>query len=166
MPWNPRRPAEELFAAHTSADYIAPLSDGLPGEVVFGYHFCLGTFPSFPTVPVDDLGWVVRIANAVVAATPRRVDFVHLPGMADSGRGYFAPLADLDVAGARVFLGLEQRDGAQAILERGRAAREFLPDFGISHYCGYGRDDRDRIHELLQDLRDGADLLAAERASA
>ena len=54
--------------------------------------------------------------------------------------------------------------GAEAILRRGRAAREFLPDFGISHYCGYGRDDCERIRELLQDLRDGADLLAAERA--
>lgn len=164
MPWNPQRSADELFAHHTSAEYIAPLSDGIPDEVVFGYHFCLGTFPSFPTVAVDDLAWVVKIANAVVAVTPHRVDFVHLPAMADSGRSFFSPLAGLDVGGARPFLGIELRDGTDKIVKRGTAAMEFLPDFGISHYCGYGRDDRERIRELLADLRTGADRLAAARA--
>lgn len=163
MPWMPPGTAAERLAAHTAAEYVAPLADGIPDEVRFGYHVCLGTFPQFPTVATDDLEWVVRAANALVASTPRRVDVVQLPATADAGRDFFAPLAELDVGGARVFLGIGQRDGAEAIATRGRAAREFLPDFGISHYCGYGRDDRTRVGELLGDLRAGADLLAEDR---
>jgi hypothetical protein len=165
MPWNPVRTAEEAFAEHTALEYIRPLSARLPAEVTFGFHLCLGTFPSFPTTPVDDLEWVVRIAGALVANTPRRVDFVHLPAMADSGRGFFAPLANLEVGDARVFLGIEQRDGVEGIVRRGRAAREFLPEFGISHYCGYGRDDASKIRNVLRDLKDGADQLMSEPAA-
>lgn len=166
MPWNPALSAEETFAGHTAPEYIAPMSDGLPAEVTFGYHFCLGTFPSFPTTPVADLDWVVRIANTVVRNTPRRVDFVHLPSMPDARREFFAPLANLDIGDVRVFLGIEQRDGVEGILARGHAAQEFLPEFGISHYCGYGRDDSSQIRQLLADLREGARRLARERATS
>ncbi len=165
MPWYPQVSADQAFEQHTSAEYLEPLAEGIPDEVRFGYHVCLGTHPQAPTVATEDLGWVVRIANALVANTPRRVDFMHLPAIADADRDFFAPLADLEIGDARPFLGIGQRDGAEAIARRGQAAREFLPDFGISHYCGYGRDDSERIRELLSDLRQGAELLAAERAS-
>lgn len=165
MPWYPQASTEQAFAKHTAPGYIEPLSGAIPDEVRFGYHVCLGTHPQFPTAPVDDLGWIVRIANALVASTPRRVDFVHLPSTADAAGEFFAPLADLAIGDARVFLGVGGRDGSEAIARRGRAAREFLPDFGISHYCGYGRDDAGRITELLDELRAAADLLAAERAA-
>lgn len=161
QPWISADSVEEKFARHTASEYIGPLATGIPDEVHYGYHVCLGTFPQFPTTPAADLGWMVRMTNALVRHTPRRVDFVHLPATAEADRAYFAPLTELDVAGARVFLGIGHRDGTDAITARGQAAREFLPDFGISHYCGYGRDDRDRITELLGELRSAADLLAA-----
>jgi hypothetical protein len=161
MPWTPGDSVEEKFARHTAPEYVRPLAEGVPDEVQFGYHICLGTFPQFPSTPAADLGWIVRMTNALVQQTPRRVDFVHLPATAEANRDYFAPLADLDVGTARVFLGIGHRDGTDAVAARGRVAREFLPDFGISHYCGYGRDDRDRISELLGELRGAADLLAS-----
>ena len=85
--------------------------------------------------------------------------------IADADRDFFAPLADLEIGDARPFLGIGQRDGAEAIARRGQAAREFLPDFGISHYCGVRAGRLGADQELLSDLRQGAELLAAERAS-
>ena len=79
----------------------------------------------------------------------------------EADRQFCAPLTDLHVGEARVFLGLEWKDGRDAMLRRAKAAREFLPSFGISHYCGYGRDTVEQMPELLADLRAGADALSS-----
>jgi hypothetical protein len=160
-PWNPKGTTEQKFATHTAKEYIGPLTEGIPAEVLYGYHLCLGTWPKCPLTPVRDLTLVVRIANAIVANTPRRVDFVHLPMTKEADRQFCAPLTDLNIGEARVFLGLEWKDGRDAMLRRAKAAREFLPSFGISHYCGYGRDTVEQMPELLADLRAGADALSS-----
>ena len=54
----------------------------------------------------------------------------------------------------------ESRFNALA-LRRAKAAREFLPSFGVSHYCGYGRDTVEQMPELLDDLQAGADALSS-----
>jgi hypothetical protein len=159
-PWNPGGSADEKLEQHTSAQYVAPLSASIPPQTLLGYHICLGTWPQAPAVPARDLTRAVQAANALVANTPRAVDFLHLPSVRDADREFFAPLADLDVASARVFIGVESKDGREALVRRAGAAREFLPSFGVSHYCGYGRDLEDEMPDLLSVLRDGADELA------
>lgn len=158
-PWNPPGTQDERFERHTAHDYIAPLSEGLPDDVLLGYHLCYGTFPVWPNSDVEDLGLVVRVANRLVEQTPRRVDFLHLPSMPDSRDAFFAPLRDLRAGDARIFLGLECADGVEALVERADSARRALPAFGISHYCGYGRDEAQRLPGLLDDLRAGAEAL-------
>jgi|KBSMisStaDraftv2_1062788.scaffolds.fasta_scaffold01482_12 hypothetical protein len=158
-PWNPQATAEEKFAQHTGASYLAPLSARIPEDVLVGYHICLGTWPQVPFAAARDLSFVVRAANAIVKNTPRRIDFLHLPVVPTAGREFFAPLTKLNIGTARVFLGVEAKDGQDALLRRARAAREFLSSFGISHYCGYGRDAVDVMPTLLSDLRAGADRL-------
>lgn len=153
---------EKAFAQYTSPQYIGALSDHVPDEVRFGYHMCLGTFPKFPAVAITDLELVVRITNEVVKNTPHRVDFLHLPSIANADRDFFAPLADLKIGDAKVFLGVAHRDGQESIAARARLAREFLPHFGISHYCGYGRDDRHHFSEMLAELKGAADILASD----
>ena len=101
------------------------------------------------------------MANAIVTNIPRRVDFVHLPMTKDADRTFCEPLADLDIGDARVFLGIEWKDGPHAMLRRPKTAREFSPSFGISHYCSYGRDSVEQMAELLEDLRAGADALGS-----
>ena len=162
LTWLPSRNAEEAFTAHTDPEYIERMSDGIPDEVAFGYHLCLGTAISFPTTPADDLAWIVRLANTLVERTPHRIDFFHLPAMPDAGRDFFAPLTDLNIGDTRVFIGLAHGDGIDGIVKRGRHAQAFLPDFGISNYCGYGRQESEHIRELLSDLRNAADLLAVK----
>lgn len=151
---------EDRFRWFTSPEYVAPLSQTIPDEVLVGYHLCFGTWGGWPIGEVLDIGLCVRLANALVASTPHRVDFVHLPGMPDPPEDYFAPLADLDVGDARVFLGIELADGVQALLRRAEQARRHLPEFGIAHYCGYGREQPARVRELLDDLHTGAERLA------
>jgi hypothetical protein len=160
-PWNQRRTVEEKFATHTAKEYIAPLTRGIPAEVLYGYHICLGTWPKCPLTPVQDLELVVQMTNAIVANTPRHVDFVHLPMTKDADRQFCAPLVKLKVGDARVFLGAEWKDGRDGLLRRINVAREFLPSFGISHYCGYGRDAVEQMPQLLDDLRAGADALGS-----
>ena len=161
LTWIPARSAEETLDEHTMKHYIEPMSAGVPDDVMFGYHICLGTAPpnGFPIAPIEDLTWIVRIANRLVERTPHRVDFVHLPAMPNAGRDFFAPLANLAIGDARVFLGIEQRDGVERLVERGKAAAEFLPSFGISHFCGYARESESNLDELMEDLREGADRL-------
>ena len=109
--WSPKTSFSERFEQYTSSAYVAPLTEFLPDQVLCGYHLCLGTYPKCPMVQADDLGVIVRVANALVANTPRRVDFLHLPVVPGAEKGYFAPLTDLNAESARVFLGLELKDG-------------------------------------------------------
>jgi hypothetical protein len=152
MPWNPVNSAEEKFADFTSAAYLAPLTEVIPDDVICGYHLCLGAYPQAPMSPAEDLSLVVRVANEMVANTPRKIDFVHLPGTKYADESYFAPLKDLQVGDARIFIGIECGDGREELERRAAAAQKFLPSFGISHHCGYGRDAEGKVPELLGDL--------------
>ena len=80
--------------------------------------------------------------------------------MREADEDFFRPLQDLEVGDAKVFLGLELADGVDEMVRRAEAARRFLPDFGVAHYCGYGREEPARVKELLADIAAGADRLA------
>jgi hypothetical protein len=62
---------------------------------------------------------------------------------------------------------LDLRRGCEMATLRTRneaAAREFLPSFGISHFCGRGRDAEHQLPDLLKTSRAGADRLSASHA--
>jgi hypothetical protein len=155
----PLPPIEARVAHFTSAEYLSPLVEAIPDEVVLGYHLCYGTWGGWPGSRVPDLGLIARLTNGLVANTPHRVDYVHLPTMPNPTDQFFAPLTDLDIGDTRVFLGIELGDGIDALMRRIEQARRHLPDFGIAHYCGYGRERRSRVIELLEDLRVASDYL-------
>ncbi|MGE3993708.1 hypothetical protein [Pseudorhodoplanes sp.] len=148
---------EEKFQLYTSKKYLAPMTEMIPDDVLVGYHLCYGTWGGWPIGEVKDIGFCVRLANTMVANTPRRIDFVHLPVMPGADEAFFKPLQDLRIGNARVFLGLELADGVEAMTKRIQAARKYLPHFGVAHYCGYGRQDPVQVRELLKDLRAGAE---------
>jgi hypothetical protein len=154
--WIPDRPRSELFARYTSSEYIAGHLRGLPNEVRIGFHICCGTMPSYPVQQLDDIGLPVDLANAIQAASGGVIDYFHLPAMIDSDEAYFAPLARLDVGRAEIYLGLECNDGLQGMERRMAAARRFLPEFGVAHYCGYFWNEA-AMRDLLVTLADGSD---------
>lgn len=162
--WVPNLPRDTLFARYTAPDYIRGHLQGLPEAVTVGFHVCCGTSPSYPVQELDDIGLPVDLSNAIQAAADGRVDYFHLPAMTDSGDHYFAPLARLATGRARIYLGLECNDGVAAMARRMQAARPYLRDFGVAHYCGYFWN-KEIMPELLDTLTRGADLALAARGS-
>lgn len=162
--WTQPATPDERIRAHTAPEYLRPLSEDIPDEVLLGYHLCYGTWGGWPDAGVPDLQLGVRLANALVANTPHRVDYVHVPAMPQPDEHFFEPLDDLSIGATKVFLGAELGDGVEALVQRASLARPHLPEFGIAHYCGYGRDDPDRVRQLLKDLRDGARRITPTRA--
>jgi hypothetical protein len=141
-----------------SVERFAPL---VPEEVLLGYHLCYGTFPEWPMYEARDMGLIVRMANYAVANSGRRVDWLHLAGpryLRSEEERFFAPLADLRVDDARVFLGIVLPiDGLPGLRRRHATASKFLDDFGVAMYCGFGRqpgvDGRETMREHAEVVR-------------
>src|SRR5262249_26977327 len=97
----------------------------------------------------DDLGRAVKLANAFVEASGRRVDWIHLPVLDRSDDAFFAPLAQLDPQVGRVYLGAIHN--MDTFTKRIAVARKFLPDVGLGAYCGFGRLPPSELPALLDD---------------
>jgi hypothetical protein len=136
--------AEGVAAAEREAERLmAParaICARIPAATALGYHSCFGTLDGWPSRQPGDLQGSVLLLNAAVAASGRRVDFVHVPTLGSAEDAFFAPLADLNVAGARVYLGaIHHMHGAAGPGAQLGAARKYLKDFGIAAPCGFGR---------------------------
>ncbi|MBO0735898.1 MAG: hypothetical protein J2P48_04935 [Alphaproteobacteria bacterium] len=129
-----KREAERLMAP------AREISPRIPEAAALGYHSCFGTLDGWPSRQPRDLTGSVILLNAAVAASGRRVDFLHLPTLGSAEDAFFAPLGDLQAGSARVYLGAIHHMHAPGGLQRQlRAARKYLPRFGIAAPCGFGR---------------------------
>jgi hypothetical protein len=128
-------------------------------DVLVGYHLCYGTFPEWPMYEAQDMSVLVRMANHAVANSGRTVDWLHLAGpryLRSEDKRFFAPLANLNAPDTRVFLGIVLPiDGIPGLERRHRTASEYLDDFGVAMYCGFGR----------QPGRDGDETMREHRAA-
>jgi hypothetical protein len=124
-------------AVERSLTQVRNLSPHIPREVALGYHFCFGTLGGWPRFQPDDLSQAVKLANAVVTASGRKVDWIHLPVLDRSDDAFFAPLKGLEPKGARVYLGAIHN--MARFKDRIATARKYLPEFGLGAYCGFGR---------------------------
>jgi hypothetical protein len=150
-------PTDEWLQAVTGPFYR--LSSQIPGDVALGYHFCYGTFPKWPMVPPKNLELCVALTNIAVAQSGRRVDFVHMPVPHDRfDDAYYSPLRGLKAKDVKIYLGLIHQPG-DGVKERIAVAKRYLPQFGISAVCGFGRLSRDQVAALLNEHRRAADLL-------
>ena len=98
----------------------------------------------------------MKLANAVVAASGRQVDWIHLPVLDRSDDAFFAPLARLEPQGARVYLGAIHN--MRTFAKRLAVARKFLPDFGLGAYCGFGRLPSSELSGVLADHIKAAEI--------
>jgi hypothetical protein len=146
-------------AIERNLDEVRALSPQIPEAVALGYHFCFGTLGGWPRFVPDDLGQAVRLANAFVAASGRRVDWIHLPVLDRSDDAFFAPLARLTPQGARVYLGAIH--SMDTFAQRLAVARKFLPEFGLGAYCGFGRLPPSALPAVLADHLKAVELAAA-----
>ncbi len=128
---------------------VRNLSPHIPADVALGYHFCFGTLGGWPRFAPNDLGQAVKLANAFVAASGRRVDWIHIPVLDRSDDAFFAPLKELKPQGARVYLGaIHNMAGFKA---RIATARKYCADFGLGAYCGFGRVPASELAGILAD---------------
>ena len=128
---------------------VRELSPRIPEDVALGYHFCFGTLGGWPRFSPENLGETVRLANAFVEASDRRVDWIHIPLLDRSDDAFLAPLADLRPNGARVYLGAIHN--MERFQQRVAAARKFLPEFGVAAYCGFGRTPAAEMPRVLEE---------------
>jgi hypothetical protein len=92
------------------------------------------------------------MANAAHKEVSRPVDYYHMPVPRNrTDDAYFAPLKDLDISQAKLYLGLIHRtDGIAGCLRRVTAARNYVSGFGIATECGLSRRPPETIPELLR----------------
>ena len=137
---------EQVFAGS-----FARLSGAIPPDVELGFHLCYGDMDAKHFVEPLDLGKAVSLANLIVASAGRRVNWIHMPVPANrDDAAYFAPLKELKLSGAELYLGLVHgTDGAQGTIRRMQAARAVMSDFGIATECGIGRA---RTPELAREI--------------
>lgn len=145
FPWSDKSTA---FGHNVAA--FGRVSAQVPSGVQLGYHLCYGTLGGWPMLRPRDLGLCVQLANEAVQRSGRRVDYVHMPVPRHVAAAYFQPLRALRTGHTRIYLGLiHDSDGLDANFDRVRAAREHLPDFGLSSVCGLGRLAADRVEPSL-----------------
>ena len=119
------------------------LCAAVPPRALLGFHLCFGTFGGWPRFAPRTLERTVALANAIAQVSPRRIDWMHIPALDTVDPGFYAPLADLRLGDARVYLGLVH--SMNSFVERLAAARAVLPDFGLGGYCGLGRLEPDQV---------------------
>jgi hypothetical protein len=143
-------------------DEAGEIGPSVPRDVWLGYHICYGDFNHRHMVEPRDLSVSVRMLNEAGRRARRPVDFIHMAvPISRSDDAYFAPLRDLRLGDARVFLGLvHYDDGVDGTLKRVQTARKYLADFGIATECGFGRRRPETLAELLRIHRDAADVIA------
>lgn len=119
---------------------LVALVDAVPADVEAGVHLCYGDAGERHFIEPTDAATLVRYANAVIAASERKISWLHLPVPIErDDEAYFAPLAELAPV-AELYLGLVHReDGAEGAGRRIAAASAFAPAFGVATECGIGR---------------------------
>jgi hypothetical protein len=128
---------------------VRSLSPRIPEGVALGYHLCFGTLGGWPRFQPETLSETVKLANAFLAASGRRVDWIHIPLLDTNDEAFFAPLNELEPRGARVYLGaIHNMDGFE---KRVAMARKYLPHFGLAAYCGFGRNPASELPGILAD---------------
>jgi hypothetical protein len=104
-----------------------------------------------------DMSLLVKMANFAVANSGRTVDWLHLAGpkyLRSEDDRFFKPLSDLRADGARVFLGIVLPvDGIAGLKRRHETASRYLKEFGVSMYCGFGRQPGEDGVETMREHR-------------
>ena len=134
------------------------LSAPIPESVALGYHACFGTLGGWPVVSPDTLANEVKFLNDAVAVSSRKVDFVHLPMLERTELEYAEPLADLNVAGAQVYLGMIHN--MDTFQERLANARHYLSEFSIAAPCGFGRIPADVLQKRFDQHKKALEIFS------
>lgn len=145
-----RLPYEDAVTG--SVERIGRLCGKIDSAAELGIHLCYGDPGHQHIVEPMDLAVSVAFANGICRASPRHLDFIHMPVPRDrADDSYFAPLKMLALPeSTRLVLGLvHYTDGVEGSRKRIAAAEHYARDFDIATECGFGRRDPATIPDLL-----------------
>jgi hypothetical protein len=157
----------DAVPGHVSHDEIIArmkrLCATVPDDVELGLHLCYGDFGAKHFVEPKDATQMVDFANALAAAVPHKLAYIHMPvpiGRADDA--FHRPLRDLALGdGTALFLGVvHAKDGVEGTKARIAAARRYAPEFGIATECGMARARSEETVRTL--LKIHADVCAGD----
>ena len=130
---------------------LAALVDAVPEDVEVGIHLCYGDVAEKHFFEPVDSANLVRVGNAVVAASARELTWLHLPVPIErDDDAYYEPLAGLEYDG-ELYVGLVHReDGVEGARRRIAVAQRFVPTFGVATECGIGRAPEGTTEGILR----------------
>lgn len=132
---------------------LAALIGEVPADVEVGIHLCYGDAGEKHFVEPVDTANLTRFANAVAAAAPRALTWLHLPVPIErDDDAYFAPLSGLALPQeTELYLGLVHReDGTEGAQRRAQAALRHVGGFGVATECGIGRAPEGTTEGILR----------------
>ena len=137
---------DEIFSV------LGRIGDAVPATIELGYHLCYGSPKDEHLVQPTDTANLVEMANGIVAAVRRAVQYIHMPVPRDrTDDGYFRPLQELQLpSGTDLYLGLIHDDDDGANAAKLATARAYAPVAGIAAECGLGRGNPDRLIQVLE----------------
>ena len=152
-PW---KPPGDPFVRYLQA--LKAVARHVPEPTLMGCHLCYGDFQHQHFVEPLDLSVVVRMANTACREVTRPIDYYHMPVPRNrDDEAYFAPLKDLAIDEAKLYLGLvHHTDGITGSLRRVSTARKYVSGFGVATECGLSRRPKETIPELLRVHREVA----------
>jgi hypothetical protein len=148
--WDCATELQEAYngAVEAQVEQVA-ISKDIPKAVRLGYHLCFGTLGGWPRFAPDDLGGAVKLANAFIAGSGRKVDWMHIPVLDRSDDAFFAPLKDLKAGKTQIYLGMVHN--MERFKGRLATARKYLKNFGLGAFCGFGRMPPGEMPRVLKE---------------
>lgn len=148
------------FLARLFGKWVAALAAASPEGARFGVHLCLGDMNHRAYGRMKDVGPLVSLTRAIIAAWPhgRPLEFVHAPFAAAedppvTDESFYAPLASLELPDETRFIAgfaheeqsLDEQRRVLAVIEKllGRPV-------DISSSCGLGRRDAEAARLTLE----------------
>ena len=130
---------------------LAKVGDSVAGGIDMGYHLCYGSPLDEHCVQPKDIGNLVELANALMAAVSRRIDYIHLPVPKDrNDDAYFAPLAELELSmGTDLYLGCVHHNDHEGNARKLDLALQHTDIAGIGSECGWGRGNPENLNAIL-----------------
>ncbi|PNS17329.1 hypothetical protein CAC42_7012 [Sphaceloma murrayae] len=134
-----------------ATERLTRLLDFIDPEVEAGIHLCYGDIFNKHVTEPKDTGLLVRVANAVIVAKKRKLDFLHLPVPKErDDDAYFAPLKDLKLGDTELYLGLVHGYEEEKTKDRIKAAKKVVSTFGVATECGLGRTPAEKFESIAK----------------
>jgi hypothetical protein len=117
---------------------VAALSEAVPADVELGIHIC-SVWNTDPASGQDN-SVLVDFTNALAAAFPRPIGYVHFPIPPEHSAADYEALRALRLGSeTTLFLGLiNMVDGVEGAKRRLALAQAVVEDFGVAFWCGLG----------------------------